>query len=67
MANNDSGFEPVKLTDPNGNPYTATTAVEYHQLVFGSGYKPVHTRKDSPEAVAQRTTEPAEADKPAKK
>lgn len=68
MARNTPAFEPVKLTAPNGAEHTATSATEYTNLVFGQGYKPVQPRKNSPEAVAQRTAEASGDDtKPAAK
>lgn len=55
-------FEPVKLTAPNGDEHTAHSAIEYTNLVFGQGYKPVQPRKNSPEAVAARTAEASGTD-----
>lgn len=57
MASSTPEFEPVELTAPNGAKHTATSAIEFNNLVFGLGYKPVQSRKNSPEAVAARTAE----------
>ena len=57
MANSTPAFEAVELTAPNGDKYTATTATEFTNLVYGQGYKPVQPKKNSPDAVAARTAE----------
>lgn len=47
MASSTPEFEPVELTAPNGAKHTATTAVEFNNLVFGQGYKPVPAAEES--------------------
>jgi hypothetical protein len=64
VASSTPEFEPVKLTAPSGAEYTAHSATEYNNLVFGQGYKPVQPRKNSPEAVAARTAEAPDEAKP---
>lgn len=32
-------FKPVELIDPNGQTYTAESAIELNDLIYGRGYR----------------------------
>lgn len=44
-------YKPVDLIDPDGRPYTAETAVEFHDLHYGHGYRIVKPAEDAPAAT----------------
>jgi hypothetical protein len=56
-------FEPVELTAPNGTAHTAHTAVEFNNLVYGQGYKPVQTSKTSTKGTPADDTKTADTAK----
>lgn len=39
-----SDFKAVELVSPDGRSYTATTALEFNNLVYGHGYKQAETK-----------------------